>query len=205
VNKKIISFSIFLAIVMMVTPLVSAVPGAPKPNEKFQTWHYTKEVSFGVLLLGEHVYTPSFEEPNKLVISSTEGFLSYEITVNGYTYVQGVDFDCIDVYTEYTAILPVFDDPAQLWPSSSQSVHLLVLTTFDFSAYEGSIEGQLCIMERGNGGNTHTTNLWATGDLQNVQLQATYYNILDPTTVPFPTITVYDDGTVIGWPNMAPL
>ena len=207
-NKKIVVISVLmLAVVMLVTPLVSAVPGAPKTNEKFQTWHYEKEVSFLVLLLGDHEYIPSFEEVNRLVVSTTEGFLSYEITVGSNTYVQGVDFDCIDTYTEYTATKPVFaeDDAAKLWPedSQAQTSHLLVLTTFDFSAYTGSIEGQLRIMERGNVGNTKTTSLWGTEDLQNVQVQATYYNEADD-SVP-PILTVYDDGTVTGWPDKVPL
>jgi len=203
-NKKIlVIFVTVLTFSLMLTPFAIAKPGAEKSNEKIQTWHYEKEVPFSVLLSGEHEYIPSFEKPNILVITTTEGFISYEITVEGNTYVQGVDFDCVDVYTKYTANKPTFPDPAQLWPSETQSAHLLVYTTFDFSAYPGSIEGQLRIMERSSHGNTHTTSLWGTGDLQNVVVQATYYNTADDSTPPI--LTVYDDGTVIGWPDMAPL
>ena len=53
--------------------------------------------------------------------------------------------------------------------------------------------------------NTHTTSVWGTEDLENVVVQATYYNTMDPTATPFPVLTVYDDGTVIGWPDKAPL
>jgi hypothetical protein len=191
----------------MITPLALAVPGAEKSNQKFQTWHYEKEVPFTVLLFGEHEYISSKDNPNVLIITTTEGFISYEITVDDKTYVQGVDFDCIDTFTQYTATKPVFaeDDEDKLWPLDSQAKtsHLLVYTTFDFSAYEGSIEGQLCIMERGNVGNTKTTSLWGTEDLQNVQVQATYYNVADDSTPPI--LTVYDDGTVTGWPDLDPL
>ena len=207
-NKKLFSVLIgALVISLMLTPFAIAVPGAEKSNEKIKSWQYEKEVSFGVLLMGEHEYIPSLEKPNKLVITSEEGFISYQITVDGRTYVQGVDFDCVDVFTKYVANKPVFDPEGlgDLWPSESQTAHLLVYTTFDFSVYEGSIEGQLRIMERSSSGNTHTTSVWGTEDLQNVVLQATYYNTMDPDATPFPVLTVYDDGTVIGWPDKAPL
>lgn len=195
----------FLAIALLATPLVSAVPGAEKNNEKFQTWHYEKTVSFLILLFGEHTYIPSFDKVNRMVITSTEGFNSYEITVGDDTYVMGVDFDCVDVYTQYTANKPVFaeDDEQKLWPldSQAQSVTLLVETTFDFSAYPGGIEGTLTIQERSSSGLTHTSSLMGTGDLQNVQVQATYYNTFDDVTY---ELTVYDDGTVIGWPDIPP-
>ena len=95
-NREILLTVLALAFVLLATPFVSAVPGAPKNNSKFQTWHYEKAVNFGldIIVGGEHVYIPSFEEVNRLVISSDAGFLSYEITVGSNTYYQGVDFDC---------------------------------------------------------------------------------------------------------------
>jgi hypothetical protein len=207
VNRNIVILAVaLLAMAMLATPLAMAVPGAEKKNEKFQTWHYEKTVSFLILLFGEHEYIPSFDEVNVMVITSTEGFITYEITVGSYTYVQGVDFDCVDVYTEYTAIKPVFEegDTQKLWPyqEQAQAAHLLVETTFDFSAYPGSIEGTLTIQERGGPGGPHTVSLRGTGDLRNAQVQATYANTFNPATY---VLTVTDDGTVIGWPDIAPL
>ena len=206
VRRKILGISVvFLLVAILATPLVSAVPGAEKNNEKFQTWHYEKTVSFLILLFGEHTYIPSFDKVNRMIVTSTAGFDSYEITVGDDTYVMGIDFDCVDVYTKYTANKPVFaeDDGDKLWPldSQAQSSTLLVQTTFDFSAYTGGIEGTLTIQERSSSGLTHTSSLMGTGDLQNVQVQATYYNTFDDITY---ELTVYDDGTVIGWPDIPP-
>jgi hypothetical protein len=188
---------------LLATPFVSAVPGAPKNNGKFLTWHYTKTVNFvlDVIVGGDHQYIPSFEDVNRLVISTDAGFLSYEITVGSNTYYQGVDFDCVDVFSTMYFIKPVFDNPAQLYPAESQSSGLRVDTTFDFDAYPGGIEGALHIREIGaagaeEGGATYTFSLEGTGDLQNVQVNAVYAvaGFDDVTGV----LTVVDDGTVIG-------
>ena len=205
-NREILLTVLALAFVLLATPFVSAVPGAPKNNSKFQTWHYEKAVNFGldIIVGGEHVYIPSFEEVNRLVISSDAGFLSYEITVGSNTYYQGVDFDCVDVFSTMYFNKPVFDNPAQLYPTESKSSGLRVDTTFDFNAYAGGVEGTLHIREIGaagavEGGATYTFSLEGTGDLQNVQVNAVYAiaGFDDVTGV----LTVVDDGTVIGWPT----
>ena len=205
VKRKVLGFAVvLLAVAMLATPMVQAVPGAPKNNAKFQTWHYEKTNNFvlGFIVLGDHQYIPSFEKVNRLIISSPFGFLTYEITVGSTTYYQGVDFDCVDTFTVASFNKPVFDQPEKLYPSESQTSLLKVYTTFDFSAYPGGIEGTLQMQEIGNAGVTKTSSLEGTGDLQNVQVKAVYAvaGFDDVTGV----LTVVDDGTVIGWPNIPP-
>jgi hypothetical protein len=195
-NKEVLVMAVALmAVAMLATPLVSAVPGAPKSNEKFQTWHYEKTMN--ILLLGASFqYIPSFDVVNRLVISWTAGFLTYEITVGGKTYKQGVDFECVDVFTENYYIKPVFLDPGKHMVAEAQTGGLRADTTFDFSVYPGGIEGTLHILEIGNEGGHYTNSLEGTGDLRNVQVKGVWTNSLA-----FPILTVYDDGTVIGWPT----
>ena len=64
---------------MLATPLAQAVPGAPKNNDKFQTWHTEKKLNFITMAIGgEHVWIPSFEEVNRLVITSDDRILGLQ-------------------------------------------------------------------------------------------------------------------------------
>ena len=64
--------------------------------------------------------------------------------------------------------------------------------TFDFSAYPGGIEGAVKVRSVGD----YSNSLAGTGDLRNVQVKsASYY------TFSAPFLTVFEDGTVIGWPE----
>lgn len=194
-NKKVLVIAVaLLAVAMLATPLVSAAPLKEKNNDKFQTWHTKKYVNFLAMpILAEHVWIPSFEECNRLVIKSTGGYPFYEITVGTNTYTQGVDFAVVDTYSEWYFNKPVFANPDKLYPASSQAGGVFVEVTFDFSAYkQAEIQGTLKVRTVRD----YSNSLAGTGDLQNVQVKSTWTYSLA-----FPILTVIEDGTVIGWPE----
>ena len=62
------------------------------------------------------MWIPSFEEVNRLVITSDDGYLAYKITVGANTYTQGVDFAVVDTFSEWHFNKPVFSNPDKLYP-----------------------------------------------------------------------------------------
>ncbi len=199
-NRK--AIVIVLAVSLLITPMFSlayAVLGAPKNNEKFQTWHYEKKMNFynDVIFGGEREYYPSFENPNRMVLTATEHYTYFVITVNGHTYTMGVDFD-VEGQVKFAFNNVSFTSPAKLYPSSSKTDLAKVELFLDFSAYPGGIEGTLHILEMGTQAGTSTTSLEGTGDLRNVQVMAVWAAAgLSQEGI----LTVVDDGTVIGWPE----
>jgi hypothetical protein len=198
VNNKVLVIAVaLLAVAMLTTPLVSAIAGSPKTNDKFQTWHTEKKLNFFTMAIGgEHVWIPSFEKCNRLVITSTEGYITYEITVGTNTYTQGVDFAVVDTYSQWHFNKPVFANPDKLYTEDAKAGGIIVEVTFDFSAYPGGIEGTLKVRSVSSEGESGSNSLAGTGDLQNVQVKSQYsYGFVAP------FLTVFEDGTVFGWPE----
>jgi hypothetical protein len=77
----------------------------------------------------------------------------------------------------------------------------MVTYTFDFSAYSGSIDGTLTLHAVFAQGNDKVHTISGTEDLKNVQITA---ENKQTTSIP-PTIEIEHAGTVMGWPDIAPL
>jgi len=204
-KKKILLTVLALSVVLLATPLVSAVPWTyPKNNEKFQEFEGMGTFSILDILNGEHQYIPSFEKVNKLTIIYTEPHLTYQITVDGNTYQLGTDFLMTECRTIAVFYDPVFDDPAKLYPiepGGYRAEHDLVYWTFDFSAIPGGIEGTLPMKLVGtNEENRFINSLAGTGDLQNVQIKATATLTFTPPI----TLNAFHTGRVSGWPDIPP-
>ncbi len=200
-RKIAVVFLVLMVAVMLAVPIASAVPLEEKNNDKFQDFSVTATYSIlPYIFVMDHEYIPSVDQVNKLVISGTEPFISYRVTVGTNTYTMGVDF----VYTgliKITFFDPVFANPnpavGNKYPSSYRATSFMVDYTYDFSAKAGGLDGVLQLRAVSVNGDTHITSLKGTGDFQNVQIKATAL----PATVAIPLITIYHDGWVIGWPE----
>ena len=196
-NKKIL-VAVLLAGIMLAVPLVSAVPWTyPKNNDKFEEFAVVGSFSFLDIIFGDHQYVPSYDEVNKLVISWEENMLSYEISVDGNTYTLGVDF----TYTGIATLIlynPVFTEPTKLWTEDVSQSHTIVDYMYDFGDDDGGIDGTLTMRYVVNKGTGSINTLAGTGDLRNVQIKATAWNVFDPATY---ILTIYHEGRVSGWPE----
>jgi len=192
-----------LAVAMLATPLVSAVPLKEKNNDKFESFHVDFLVSAVTFLQGEHNFIPSMDNVNILTIDGPEAFISYDITVGSKTYHMGEDF----IYTghfEYTfydvtAWLTIPNVlPPYVWPSEYRARHFVVDYMYEFlpaSGIEGTIQLRAVANQRGI---MYINSLAGTGDLGSVQIKAFVSSEVQlPNSVYFAT----HDGTVIGWPT----
>ena len=196
-NRKIIvTLVALMAIAMLATPLVSAFPLKEKNNDKFQSYYDTGTYNAIAEIMGAQVtYIPSFDQVNKIVVEMDEVFVAYEITVGGSkTYSLGTDF-AYEGHTVVTYFAPVFSDETKTVVTGSRATDFKVDYMFDFSAFPGGLEGTLnmhAVFTRYGG----ISSLSGTGDLQNVQIQAT--NLEGSVELPF--VTVNHAGWVVGWP-----
>jgi hypothetical protein len=186
-NKKVLLLAIvILAVIMLSTPLVSAqVWNNDKNNDKFESY-YVEHENLAITDL-EIDYKPNADNPNVYVLSWGDNEGDYEIVIGGEKhYYKGVDFtydqDCV-----WTAI----GDPIVLGGMlmGSKSNIWRIEYEFDFSAFEGGIEGTLEMLFVYNNGKISIRSLRGTGDLQNVQILAT-------------AVLGIHSGIVIGWPNI---
>jgi hypothetical protein len=187
-----------LAIIMLATPLVSAVPLKEKNNDKFQTFGTQGTFSLFDIVNGDHQFIPSFDKVNKMVTRYEENMLTYTITVGSKTYYLGSDF----AYTGNTVEVlfdPIFGDPGKTIVLGSRYEEIFVDYMFDFSAYPGGIEGTLNMHAAYTNGNGFTRSLSGTGDLQNVEVKEIgLEGSFDPNTF---METVNHAGLVHGWPE----
>ena len=202
-NRKINVFTVlFLTLFMSTIMLAQAAPLKDKNNDKFQTFVEAGSYSILSYATAGATYTPSMEKTNKLILSWNEAMLTYEISIDGNTYIMGKDF----IYTGYATEIfwdPVFGGSGgMIFPSDYRATQLVVDYMYDFSAFQGGIEGTLMMraVSHGEKGST-ITSLAGTGDLQNVQINAFVSN---GGFIPPVTITFEHKGLVQGWPNIAP-
>jgi len=186
-NKKVLLMAIvILAVIMLATPLVNAqVWINEKNNDKFESYYVIHE-NLAITDL-EIDYKPNIANPNVYVLSWGDNEGDYEIVIGGEKhYYKGVDFaydqDCI-----WTAI----GDPIVIggFIMGSKSNIWRIEYEFDFSAFEGGIEGTLKMLFVYNNGIISIRSLRGTGDLRNVQILAT-------------AVLGIHSGIVIGWPNI---
>ncbi|HII85118.1 TPA: hypothetical protein HA273_00710 [Candidatus Bathyarchaeota archaeon] len=198
-KRKFLLMVLALAVAMLATPLVSAVPLGEGKNDKFQAWHDVGTYSRAGGNMPVVTFVPSPDKINKMVIDLDETMLTYEITVGSNTYYMGTDF-AYEGHVKYKIFEPVWTGPTTL-PSESRATIIQVTYMFDFSAYPGGIEGVLNMRAVFTEGSDRIRSLSGTGDLRNVEVQ-----LLNIPTVPTPPIiTVEHGGMVSGWPNIPPL
>jgi len=197
VKRKVLVIAVALmAVAMLATPLVSAVPLKEKNNDKFQSYYDTGTYNAIAEIMGAEVtYIPSFDQVNKLVVEMDEVFVAYEITVGGSkTYSLGTNF-AYEGHAKVTYFDPVFSDETKTVVIEFRAASLKVDYMFDFSAFPEGLEGTLnmhAVFTRYGG----ISSLSGTGDLQNVQIQAA--NLEGSVELPF--VTVNHAGWVVGWP-----
>ena len=200
--KKVAVVVLAMALLMMfatVAPTLAS-PIKEKNNAKFEEWYDTGTFSLLMFLQSEHTYTPSLERINKLVMTFEETMSAYVINVDGNTYTLGVDFTYSGLGND-KVIGPVFDGPSGLlYPSGSREGQLVVNYMFDFSAYEGGLDGTLQMRAEFNAGGLFINSLAGTGDLRNVQVKATQTDEGGFNPVTF-DVTVVHRGIVSGWPE----
>lgn len=201
-NKKVLVMAVALmAVAMLATPLVGAVPWTyPRNNDKFQTYGVTGTCKFSVWMNGEHEFIPSKDKVNMLIISGDETFITYDITVGSNIYHLGTDFAYTGhfeyIFYDVTAWNPNL--PPYTWPSEYRAEHMIVDYVFDFSAFSDGIEGTLRLRAESNQGGLFINSLAGTGDLQNVQIKAT---ILPATPLGKGIYQIGHAGIVSGWPE----
>ena len=168
----------FFLVAVLAIPMVSGLSWEPKNNEKFQSFETT--LTAGVTNV-EIKYSPSEDEPNKVVISADESMSNYQIIIDGSkTYIQDVDF----VYNGHLTWM-LFDPelplalPYYLTPARMLSLDVRYSYTFlPASGIEGTInmhaiaKGET-IADLFAPGEMLITSLEGTGDLQNVNIKAT--------------------------------
>ena len=178
---------VILAVIILSTPLVSAqVWNNDKNNDKFQSYDIIHE-NLPVTDL-EVDYKPNIENPNVIVYSWGDNIGSYEIVIGGEKhYFRDVDFayeqECV-----WTAIGAPFINIGGVFMGSKSNIWRIAYM-FDFSAFEGGIEGTLEMLFVYNNGIISIRSLRGTGHLQNVQILAT-------------AVLGVHSGIVIGWPNI---
>ena len=186
-NKILVSFTAFLIVAIMLTPLALAKPWtAPKNNAKFKP--FSAVVVPGASLRVVE-YIPSEENPNKIVNSWVEEpMTAYFITVDTVTYSLGTDFEYTG-FAVYTAIGDEFTPNAFGLLQGDKVNHFRVEYMYDFIDGPSGIDGTLQMLAiTSSSEGMHIRSLQGTGDLQNVQIQATAAGLTHT-------------GIVSGWPE----
>ena len=167
-----------LIISMMLTPLAIAKPWDEKNNEKFQTFttSFVPNVANILAAAATPEYIPSEDNPNKIIYSWVEEpMVAYTINVGSKTYYLGTDFEYTGVAVLTQIGAPFTPNPAlfNILMGSKQRM-FRVDYMYDFSAIEGGLEGTIAMLAITAEDNVmHILSLRGTGDLQNVQIQAT--------------------------------
>ena len=199
-NKKIlVSITLLLAIVMLVTPLVAAKPGAQKTNEKFL---YFKLVPTGETGEAEKMWrTPPSATAEDFKTSHTRG----GVWIPGPDLTLWVDdavYPADDplVTMEYAATY----DSDTVRTEEGLTTQVRVHDTITIS-YDGVVLGTLELYIKSVGspsGYSGTVVGHGTGAFEDVKISAidTVYPIaFDPVVLEFARI-----GTIKGWPGLSP-
>lgn len=204
-QKKIcLMFALALLMTMPTIAFTQAIPTKEINNDKFEPYlDHGKYNAIAYSASAERTYVPSFESDqiNKLVVNVDEVFFDYTITVGDHTYRLNKDF----TYTGHATVTyfdPVFKNPVtKTGIASCRFATIMVTCTFDFSAFPDSIDGTLTLHAVFAQGNDKVHTISGTEDLKNVQITAENKQ----TTSTPPIIEVEHAGTVMGWPDIAPL
>jgi hypothetical protein len=185
-SKKVLFIApAILAVIMLAVPLANAqVWNNEMNNNKFQSYYV---IHTNTAINSEIDYKPNEENPNVMVQRWGDNIGSYEIVIGGENhYFRDVDFayeqDCV-----WTAIGAPFINVYGIYVGSTSNIWRIKYK-FDFSAFEGGIDGTLEMLFVYNNGKTTIRSLRGTGDLQNVQILAT-------------AVLGEHTGIVSGWPE----
>lgn len=194
-NKKIlVSLASLLVIVIMLTPLALANSWDPKNNDKFQTFStiLVPNVANIAAAAANPQYIPSEDNPNKVITSwIEEPMTDYEITVGTNTYYLGVDFEYTGVAVLTAIGAPFTANPPFGLIVGSKQRKFRVDYMYDFGDDGVGIDGTLEMLAiTAKDGVMHIRNLKGTGDLKNVQIQATGIEV-----------GLGHIGVVLGWPE----
>jgi hypothetical protein len=196
-RKSLLIATVFLILAMFLTPLAIANPWAEKNNDKFQSYSATFVFDETYAQNLELQYKPLEDDPNIIVATWNENMLDYHITIDGWTYNLGTDFEHSG-YVKRTAIgTPFIYSPFDVSgaPFGGKLTHSRTEYVFDFSTVEGGIDGTLEMLSLWNihdeSFETSIFSLRGTGDLKNVQISAT-------------SGLMGHEGIVIGWPHIPP-
>ena len=177
-RKVFLAATLLLIAAMLMTPFAVAKPWNEKNNEKFQTFEVSLFPNIEKIMAGvaNPMYIPSKDNPNKIIYSWVEEpMVAYTISVGSNTYDLGSDF-------EYTGVAVLTQIGAPFIPNpelfgvlmGSKQRMFRVDYMYDFSAFPGGLEGTLSMLAiTAEDGVMHIRSLKGTGDLQNVQIQAT--------------------------------
>jgi len=203
VNKKILGlFVSLLAVVMLATPLVQAVPGAPKNNDKFEFFELVCSGT-GSGTGDRFWYTPPNADPldNKTTHGRGMGWITggtVELTVGEETFTMDTDPYNVTWTTAYDMELIRYNngtikrvnirltDVVTVYDADNESIGTLVLnlkSTIVPTAtpvYSGNVVG------------------YGTGDLAGVHISAIDLGL---TALPPPDIIYERNGTITGWPD----
>jgi len=194
INKKLLAVVFVLAVVLMVTPFVSANPGSEKNNERFLPFEINKVSGkpVGPIVAMLHPEPPKETQFRRVIIP--EGLVFGEIVVDdGAPYILGVDFTYESTITMdfHLNAYPVF-------------CTMTVDQAFVFIEATSGISGRLEVQTVGiywpngrDGASLSESEGSAvghgTGELEGVLLKATGWQ-----TGP----NVHYEGYVTGWPGI---
>ena len=197
-NRKIlVVFVALMAVAVLATPMALALSWEPKNNEKFQTFETAFVPNIANIIAGvaNPEFIPSEDNPNKIIYSWVEEpMITYTIMVGGNTYSLGVDFE----YTGFAVLTQIGAPftPSPLIPGllvGDKQNNFRVDYMYDFGPDDGNpetIDGTIQMLAiTAKDGLMHIRSVRATGDLQNVQIQATSQGSYEHI------------GIVLGWPE----
>jgi hypothetical protein len=200
VNRKILLTVLMLAAVLLATPLVSAVPGAEKKNEKFEffqlicsgdgTGLYDRQWDTfrnSEIIKTGHGRGGTWDETTVDLVELTVGEETFDKNSDpysvDYTTVYDIEllFDNVGVIVHYnirlTDTVTVFDECVEIG-----TLVLKISATVDFTvtppAYKGTVVG------------------YGTGELKGVHLSAVDLGLISPDPLRYARI-----GTITGWPE----
>jgi hypothetical protein len=200
-KRKILLTVLALAVVLLATPLVSAVPWTyPKNNEKFEEFGVTYGLDFiNTIIPATYAAIAEMDNPNKVVVSYEEVAVSYEIRVGEagpdqriYTLGDDFEYSGVATLTVFDPILPY--NPAYVF-LLGRMAHMRVDYMYDFGDDDEGLDGTINLVALWTGGEYlakagKITSIKCTGDFQNVQIQAAP-DVGSPTHI----------GVVSGWPE----
>jgi len=193
VNRKFLFVVLTLAVVLLATPLVSAVPGTAKNNEKFLSFQINKigGPPVGPVVVTNHPSPPKEPQFTRVVIP--EGMSYVEILIEGHApYILGVDFTYVSTLTldfhenSHPPVAGCTVEQAYVFLPASGidgSLEVLAVGKYWSAGLDGSSPAYSYTSSVGHG----------TGDLEGVQLRLTGWHL--------PTGMIHHQGYVIGWPD----
>lgn len=187
-----VNVGVLIVVLMLAAPLVSAIPGSTKDNEKFLTFQINKigGPPVGPVVITYHPAPPKEAELTKMVIP--EGMSYVEILVEDHDpYILNEDFTYESTLTltfhanSYPPVAGCIVEQKYVFLPESGIVGTLEVRTVG-KFWKTGLDGSSSVYSYGSSVGH------GTGDLQDVQVRLTGWHL--------PTGMVHHEGTVTGWP-----